>query len=50
MPKGGKKKKEKEPIDEFTEMPQEKLIEYITKTKEQVKEAKTKRNFTDIQI
>ena len=32
MPKGGKKKKEKEPIDEFTEMPQEKLIEYITKT------------------
>ena len=46
MPKGGKKKKEKEPIDEFTEMPQEKLIEYITKTKEQVKEAKTKRNFT----
>ena len=45
MPKGGKKKKEKEPIDEFTEMPPEKLMEYISKKREELKEAKTKRNF-----
>ena len=45
MPKGGKKKKEKEPIDEFTEMPPEKLMEYINKKREELKEAKTKRNF-----
>ena len=31
MPKG-KKKKEKEPIDKFTEMEDEKLIEFINKT------------------
>jgi len=46
MPKkGGKKKKEKEPIDKFTEMEEDKLIEYITKTKQQIVEAKVKRNF-----
>ena len=45
---GGKKKgkkKEKEPKDKFTNMEEDKLIEFIQKTKEQLKEAKVKRNF-----
>jgi myosin heavy subunit len=44
MPKG-KKKKEKEPIDKFTEMEDEKLIEFINKTTQQIQEMKIKRNF-----
>ena len=45
---GGKakgKKKEKEPKDKFMTMEEDKLIEFIQKTKEQIKEAKVKRNF-----
>lgn len=42
---GKKKKKEKEPIDKFTGMEEDKLIEFINKTREQIKEAKIKRNF-----
>jgi hypothetical protein len=41
----GKKKKEKEPVDEFTEMKEEELIEYLKKNEAIVKEAKMKRNF-----
>ena len=44
MPKG-KKKKEKEPIDKFTEMEDEKLIEFINKTNQQIQDIKVKRNF-----
>ena len=43
--KGKGKKKEKEPKDKFTNMEEEKLIEFIQKTKEQIKEVKVKRNF-----
>ena len=43
--KGKGKKKEKEPKDKFTDMEEEKLIEFIQKTKEQIKEVKVKRNF-----
>ena len=43
--KGKGKKKEKEPKDKFTDMEEDKLIEFIQKTKEQIKEVKVKRNF-----
>ena len=43
--KGKGKKKEKEPKDKFTNMEEDKLIEFIQKTKEQIKEVKVKRNF-----
>lgn len=39
------KKKEKEPIDQFTPMSQEELIQYITINCETLKEEKLKRNF-----
>ena len=43
--KGKGKKKEKEPKDKFTNMEEDKLIEFIQKTKDQIKEVKVKRNF-----
>ena len=43
--KGKGKKKEKEPKDKFTNMEEDKLIEFIQKTNEQIKEVKVKRNF-----
>ena len=43
--KGKGKKKEKEPKDKFTNMEEDKLIEFIQKTREQIKEVKVKRNF-----
>ena len=43
--KGKGKKKEKEPKDKFTNMEEDKLIEFIQKTKEQIKDVKVKRNF-----
>ena len=43
--KGKGKKKEKEPKDKFMTMEEPQLIEFIQKTKEQIKDVKVKRNF-----